>query len=314
MEKITEESVADMTLSDWLRVAIASVATSKGRELLFPASHGWTGTDGNNYCCECRRFHAIHAHSHPEVAISTGGRTVMELHDGPVPMDYPSVMAVEPELMHCHAGSDAAGAHATMWLVFSGDSVLVQNILYVPSGRWLARDRIHRSGRSIEQFRDNLSSGFYAASERGGERFRMELMDILHQAYQHLARAELAGSGGGAPEAVNTPLIEYIASYIKDNLREDITLKFLGQVARLSPNHLNSLFKNHYGVTIHAFLIRCRMDHSMELLRNTTLRVKQVARQAGYEDPLYFSRAFRDYYGIWPSEARTSRSSTFSKV
>jgi AraC-like DNA-binding protein len=39
----------------------------------------------------------------------------------------------------------------------------------------------------------------------------------------------------------------------------------------------------------------------MQLLHDGHLLVKQVARRVGYEDPLYFSRAFHEYYGQWPS-------------
>jgi AraC-like DNA-binding protein len=45
------------------------------------------------------------------------------------------------------------------------------------------------------------------------------------------------------------------------------------------------------------------MEKAMALCRRGGLLVKEVSRQLGYSDPLYFSRAFHKFHGCWPTDA-----------
>jgi two-component system response regulator YesN len=44
------------------------------------------------------------------------------------------------------------------------------------------------------------------------------------------------------------------------------------------------------------------MREAEKLLRESSLRINEVARNVGYQDPLYFSHTFKKYYGISPRE------------
>ncbi len=46
------------------------------------------------------------------------------------------------------------------------------------------------------------------------------------------------------------------------------------------------------------------MAHALELLRSTTLSIKEIAPRCGFSDPQYFSRAFRNIFGQPPGEWR----------
>jgi AraC-like DNA-binding protein len=45
------------------------------------------------------------------------------------------------------------------------------------------------------------------------------------------------------------------------------------------------------------------MEKALQLCRQKQRLVKEIAAAVGYEDPLYFSRAFRRYFGRSPTEA-----------
>ncbi|MFW5915746.1 MAG: helix-turn-helix transcriptional regulator [Planctomycetota bacterium] len=62
------------------------------------------------------------------------------------------------------------------------------------------------------------------------------------------------------------------------------------------------MFREWMGEPLHQYAIRRRMERARTLLREGEMLVKQVARRVGYDDPLYFSRAFHDYFGEWPTE------------
>ena len=72
----------------------------------------------------------------------------------------------------------------------------------------------------------------------------------------------------------------------------------------LSESHLSSLFRRTTGRTIHQMLIEIRMRRASELLTRTNHSIKEIAALTGWSNQLYFSAAYRRFYGVPPSEAR----------
>ena len=70
---------------------------------------------------------------------------------------------------------------------------------------------------------------------------------------------------------------------------------------------LERLFRSHLGTTPRAYLTGLRMQTAAELLRNSTLRIGQIAERVGYGDPLAFSHAFRRVHGTSPRAFRKSQ-------
>lgn len=78
----------------------------------------------------------------------------------------------------------------------------------------------------------------------------------------------------------------------------------LAAIVGLSTSHLNALFRQRTGIGPLEFQQQLRMSRARELLDTTTLTVAAVARAAGFNDPLYFSRQFAKVHGQSPSAYR----------
>jgi AraC-like DNA-binding protein len=72
----------------------------------------------------------------------------------------------------------------------------------------------------------------------------------------------------------------------------------------LSPSRFARLFASETGSSPSRYLHALRMERARLLLHRTFLTVKEVMAQVGIADPSHFSRDFRKYHGISPSEAR----------
>lgn len=72
----------------------------------------------------------------------------------------------------------------------------------------------------------------------------------------------------------------------------------------VSPNYLSTLFKQAVGVTFTDYIRSVRLSKAAELMRLSTMRISDIARQVGYEDQNYFARVFRKQFGASPSEYR----------
>ncbi|MFJ8455184.1 AraC family transcriptional regulator [Bacillus paramycoides] len=97
--------------------------------------------------------------------------------------------------------------------------------------------------------------------------------------------------------------------YIEDNLTHEIDFKKIARIAFCSEYHFKRMFSFLAGISLSEY-IRCRrLTLAAFELKDSDVKVIDVAIKYGYNSPDSFSRAFQNLHGITPSEARnTSRS------
>ncbi|HMP75510.1 MAG TPA: AraC family transcriptional regulator [Kiritimatiellia bacterium] len=113
----------------------------------------------------------------------------------------------------------------------------------------------------------------------------------------------LAGRGARAETRTGRALEAYrrCRTLIDERHVELRTLKELAAAAHLAPAYVCRLFQRYGETTAVRHLLRCRMAHAAELLRNSNLLVKDVADRLGYSDAFHFSRAFKRVFGLPPN-------------
>ena len=92
--------------------------------------------------------------------------------------------------------------------------------------------------------------------------------------------------------------------FIRSHLGEKIGLEEVAGEVRLSPAYLSHIFKQETGELFSAFLSRCRVERSRELLRAGELTLGEISLETGFADQSHFSRVFRKQTGMSPSEFR----------
>lgn len=103
-------------------------------------------------------------------------------------------------------------------------------------------------------------------------------------------------------EAVS--VIDRAKAYIDENFRRDISLDDVSREVDISPYYFSKLFKQETGKNFIEYLTEIRLKNARELLQNSQLSIKEICVQSGYGDPNYFSRIFKKYEGVTPSEFR----------
>jgi AraC family transcriptional regulator len=96
--------------------------------------------------------------------------------------------------------------------------------------------------------------------------------------------------------------LQRVLDYIAANNHRDITLTDLAEVADLSRFHFARLFRLQMGTTPHRYLIDRRLERAKALLRHDTSLVTDIALETGFRSNGHFSRAFRRYVGVSPTE------------
>ncbi len=103
--------------------------------------------------------------------------------------------------------------------------------------------------------------------------------------------------------------INRVIDYIEKNIAEgDLTLKRLSSVAVFSPFHFHRIFAGMMGETLNQFIQRVRVEKAaMMLVANPKKNMTEIAYDCGYSGSAQFSRAFREKFGVTPSEWRRDK-------
>ena len=140
----------------------------------------------------------------------------------------------------------------------------------------------------------------------GYHRYRTALIETLvRELWIRLSECWTGGGpGGGIPERVR-PMVSYLRAHLADPRvgRRDLAREF-----RITPEHVNALFRRALGVTPTQFLHRERILKAYRLLRDDGCSVKEAAAQVGFDDPFYFSRVFKRVLKRPPSAWRRGAS------
>ena len=105
-------------------------------------------------------------------------------------------------------------------------------------------------------------------------------------------------------EKTSQTIVEQARDYIEKHFAQDITLNSISREMHVSPYYFSKLYKATTGQNFIEYLTRLRMESAKTKLVNTNQSVKEICLSIGYSDPNYFSRSFKKYAGLSPSEYR----------
>lgn len=92
--------------------------------------------------------------------------------------------------------------------------------------------------------------------------------------------------------------------YIREHLRDDITLADIAKAACTSTFYICKLFKRHTGLNFTEYVSRLRVEKARELLANPNLRISEIAYDVGFQSLTHFNRVFRKLVGEAPTSYR----------
>lgn len=108
----------------------------------------------------------------------------------------------------------------------------------------------------------------------------------------------------GRPEDAeerNKHAVKEMVELIDAHYMEDISLEWLAQKVFLTPTYISYLFKKEMNVSLIKYITQYRLDKAKSLLRNTNMKIADVAKHVGYVDSSYFGRSFKTCFGVSPA-------------
>lgn len=109
--------------------------------------------------------------------------------------------------------------------------------------------------------------------------------------------------------------IDQVLRFIDENLDSDLSLEALAQVANYSAFHFHRIFKQIASESLNTYILRKRIEKMASVLMyQPTVSVTELSLQYGFNSNSSFTRAFKKYYGVSPTEFRRQMPSRFSKI
>ena len=92
-----------------------------------------------------------------------------------------------------------------------------------------------------------------------------------------------------------------VLQYIQQNYRT-VTLSSLAKTFHFSETYLSKLIRKNLNQSFTDVLRTLKMNHALEYLMNTQMKISEIADSVGYDSVDHFSRTFRKVYGAPPQE------------
>ena len=129
---------------------------------------------------------------------------------------------------------------------------------------------------------------------------KAELAKTLRRAKNELLaeQALLNTERVGSPEQI----VESVVQYLHTNYCSEINFAYISKVYGFSSSYLTKIFREHTGKPPIRYLNEYRVQVAKKLLRDTGLTIKEVSEKTGFVDQFYFSKCFKSYCGVTPTQ------------
>ena len=105
-------------------------------------------------------------------------------------------------------------------------------------------------------------------------------------------------------QSKENPIIKKAEEYIEKHMAGDLSLEEVAEAINVSPSYLSRMFKEIKGENYINYLTDMRLRRARELLKNPRTPIKEISADVGFNDQNYFSRIFKNKFGMTPTEFR----------
>ncbi|MFR1832531.1 MAG: helix-turn-helix domain-containing protein [Lachnospiraceae bacterium] len=148
----------------------------------------------------------------------------------------------------------------------------------------------HQSSYRLCCYADVCDSGFSFSFSKFKHRIHMDIFFL----YQELKDFH-------SPES---DMIYQVAHYLELNYNQPFSQFACAQMFYVNKEYLCRKFKNTFHISMVTYLNDLRINHAKRLLEDSSIKIRQIAHEVGYEDEKYFSRQFKKVTGMTPNEYR----------
>ncbi|MCD9022649.1 response regulator transcription factor [Cohnella silvisoli] len=109
---------------------------------------------------------------------------------------------------------------------------------------------------------------------------------------------------GIADSELHARAVEEVIRIIAKEYERDLSLEYLAKRVHLSVSYLSHIFKKATGTSVIKHINHYRMEKAKEFLCEENYKIVDIYRMVGFSDASYFGMAFKNHYGLTPTQFR----------
>lgn len=229
------------------------------------------------------------------------GKGVLEMNHTTYPLQRGQIFVLMPGKEHLYY-ADAKNPWHYTWISFSGSRAAS----FLEKAGITPQNPVRAAGVEPEQF--------LTVIEKILNHHQLTVVNELMRTsllYETMALLISSKEEEGAERSSQKTSYDYSPDIYVDSaaayIHEHYSRICVGDIASylgISRYYLSHIFKEKLHVSPQEYLLNYRMEQGARLLRSTSLSVKEVSEKAGYENPLTFSKMFKNVYGLSPKNYR----------
>lgn len=277
-------------------------------DMSFPLNAYYMEVPGGNLVLDC------HWHEELELLMVTSGKAVFQIDNA-----YYNVNAGECIFVNSgelHAGYPLEGSACSFKAVVFNISLLHNDSFDLIQSKYL--DPILKNRFSFKRH----ITGTDEWERELLQRLAKTVDSVLYRtaAYELLAKSELYGifslvvlnstpvqmADDGSANNYRIEKLKKALKYMQDNSSQRLSTVDISSHLNMSEGHFCRLFKQYFKRTPVEYLNLYRINRAARLLKDTELKVLEVAMEVGFDNISYFIGTFKHYMGTTPSKYRRS--------
>ena len=104
--------------------------------------------------------------------------------------------------------------------------------------------------------------------------------------------------------ALPARMVEALDNYIRENAGDDISNTEIGAIFGYHPFYISKVLKDKKGTTLRQYIIAYRLKLAKKLLDESAKSVNEISEECGFNDPSYFTKTFKNAFGMTPKDYR----------
>lgn len=139
---------------------------------------------------------------------------------------------------------------------------------------------------------------------------RQQGADMGEALAQYFVRERVGGDESSqrkllsASERDEQPKLAEAIDLMEANIEEPLTADDIAHHVAISRRQLERLYKKYLGSVPSKYYLQIRLDYGRSLLHNRSASIADIALRCGFSSGAHFSTAYRNLYGLTPSEER----------
>ena len=196
-------------------------------------------------------------------------------------------------------GADSENPWTVYWVHFRGDKLNALNTFFSMEN-FLVPNNIKFDEKKIQLWQE-----MYKSLEKGYSIDNLAYANMC--LYYFLASFVYPDKWMEFMKTRENSVVEKAINFMKNNIAEKLTVEEIAGKFSYSASHFFSLFRKETGMSPLDYFIQLKIQKACQLLDLSSLRIREVAAEIGYDDAYYFSRMFSKVMAMSPKEYRMTK-------